>query len=650
MEGVDSTMDAQPMVEQETASPVAAGAGTKPAASKSPNFFAIMAQSYLDNELYKDNSDEDKWNLAVKEFYDAQGTAVDSRKPTEQIKGHFLTGLFSRIKDLPEDPDSDVTDEQKLCRQIKGVLNVDDALLAPPEPVAPAPVPKKRLYFSRDNVLFITMAKCYLSHEVYKSDKWDQAVNAFYEQHAKEWGEQLLARKKNINDVKRPFLSGLEYRIKSLPRDTEPDDPEEVKLCRMIRDMRESARADRISHGQEPAEGGRKRRRGGTGNDQPSRGRPRQVDLNMSPAMLQRYQAVKAERVKEEKAAEAVADAQIALVEAQKRLEEAKQRKLAMAEHVKEVSAEFSRDVINESGPWKDMYLKLVQYKHEHGNCNIIRGQTQEMKDLRKWVLRQRDRYNKKEGQPSKLPWYLAQSLEDLGFVWKYSDGTWEKHYSDLIAYKAENGDCLVPRGYKRNPTLAHWVKRMRHEGNKFKRDPSSVSMTAEQLQKLESIGFVWENLSRSWFERYEELREFKRQHGHTRVPKEYPENPQLVAWCANQRAHYRAFMLGKRSCMNESRIKQLEDAGFQFEQTGPERSKPRRSPPGRVADEKSDSSEDEDDQGEEEHVEVPQMVARAPFAVAAYQNNAFAYREPHDPPYPIAYPHHQQPRYHPHF
>jgi hypothetical protein len=44
--------------------------------------------------------------------------------------------------------------------------------------------------------------------------------------------------------------------------------------------------------------------------------------------------------------------------------------------------------------------------------------------------------------------------------------------------------------------------------------------MTAERIRELESIGFEWEtSAAPSWNERFEQLREFKVQFGHCRVP-----------------------------------------------------------------------------------------------------------------------------------
>lgn len=85
------------------------------------------------------------------------------------------------------------------------------------------------------------------------------------------------------------------------------------------------------------------------------------------------------------------------------------------------------------------------------------------------------------------------------------------QNYKALKEYKEEHGDALVPRGYKPNPALAHWVKRMRHAAKKFRDDPSSVPITAEQIKLLDDIGFCWENpLTKSWNQRWDELLRFK--------------------------------------------------------------------------------------------------------------------------------------------
>ena len=94
--------------------------------------------------------------------------------------------------------------------------------------------------------------------------------------------------------------------------------------------------------------------------------------------------------------------------------------------------------------------------------------------------------------------------------------------------------------------------------------------MTAERIQELENVGFKWgiskTDLRSSWNERFEELREFKVQYGHCRVPKLYSDNPKLGYWVAKQRARYRLYQEGKPSHMTAERIQELENVGFKWD------------------------------------------------------------------------------------
>lgn len=48
---------------------------------------------------------------------------------------------------------------------------------------------------------------------------------------------------------------------------------------------------------------------------------------------------------------------------------------------------------------------------------------------------------------------------------------------------------------------------------------------------------------SAKWLENYKLLQEFKRKHGHCRVPRRYAENSHFGTWVANQRAQYRTYV-----------------------------------------------------------------------------------------------------------
>jgi hypothetical protein len=106
--------------------------------------------------------------------------------------------------------------------------------------------------------------------------------------------------------------------------------------------------------------------------------------------------------------------------------------------------------------------------------------------------------------------------------------------------------DCLVPKRCKEDPKLGTWVDTQRVQRKKMlkqlamQKDEAEGSMTVEKdedaslssgtvaasekkpivgrltderISKLEGLGFVW-SLRDDWQKHYEELREYKKEHG----------------------------------------------------------------------------------------------------------------------------------------
>ena len=233
------------------------------------------------------------------------------------------------------------------------------------------------------------------------------------------------------------------------------------------------------------------------------------ADIDETPVWRKKLAIIAQDADGKAAAAAELQAAQAALKAAQARVAAAQQ-----ACHAAETAASISAaDLLQGvTGPWMTMYRQLEEYHAKHGTCKV-RGEP--YKELRQWTLRQRERYHLPASHKQKLPWYLAQCLDKLHFPWNYRDDPWKQQYQALIAYKQVHGDCLVPRGYKQDPTLAHWVKRMRHEAAKFRKGDAKAKITAEQVQLLNDISFCWDNLSRTWDERFAELQAFQQQHGH---------------------------------------------------------------------------------------------------------------------------------------
>lgn len=58
---------------------------------------------------------------------------------------------------------------------------------------------------------------------------------------------------------------------------------------------------------------------------------------------------------------------------------------------------------------------------------------------------------------------------------WSVGELEWESLYQRLVAFKHTRGHCVVPKTYREDPQLAHWVGRIRAIGNRGSR-PSAVN------------------------------------------------------------------------------------------------------------------------------------------------------------------------------
>lgn len=65
------------------------------------------------------------------------------------------------------------------------------------------------------------------------------------------------------------------------------------------------------------------------------------------------------------------------------------------------------------------------------------------------------------------------------------------------------------------------------------------------------------------WSERFEDLKDFRRIHGHCSVSYKNPPNPGLARWVKRQRYQYKLYKKDQRSAMTEERIHALEGIGF---------------------------------------------------------------------------------------
>lgn len=171
----------------------------------------------------------------------------------------------------------------------------------------------------------------------------------------------------------------------------------------------------------------------------------------------------------------------------------------------------------------------------------------------------------------------------------RLKSGLWDQRFEELAAYW-DGENTVYQSQISNNKSLTNWVK---HQRKCFKRR----SVPPIRLQKLDSIGFKWvgrnsvvlsnkpqedcelvlyaqpnaavppddknDAWTALWDSRFQELLDYKRRFGDTKVPKEWAENKKLAGWVRKQREHYRKQAVGENTAMTESRKRKLIEIGF---------------------------------------------------------------------------------------
>ena len=221
---------------------------------------------------------------------------------------------------------------------------------------------------------------------------------------------------------------------------------------------------------------------------------------------------------------------------------------------------------------WWNRFQELEGYKQEHGDCNVPINYQANLQ-LARWVMNQRAYYHKfideNWKQSPGITKARIEALNKIGFEWRLRERPeWDERYDELMAYKEQHGDTLVPMDLRRDSDnkyreLAMWVLTQRQQYQLYQEGKHSY-LTDERVEQLNDIGFVWDAREASWEESLAELVEFKESHGHTDVPSSWADQV-FFRWVAYQRQEYRKFKEGKPTQITEERIERLESIGFEW-------------------------------------------------------------------------------------
>ncbi|KAL7555179.1 hypothetical protein ACHAWF_018989 [Thalassiosira exigua] len=250
----------------------------------------------------------------------------------------------------------------------------------------------------------------------------------------------------------------------------------------------------------------------------------------------------------------ALREALLALERAKKVVSVCRSRYDAARTRVQATAKAECESLLQEDTPWNDMFQKLKHYKDKNGDCNVRqnfagddgKGSPDLLRRLSVWVAK-----NRKEGK-----------LRGRGGVSTVDTIEESKHTQESKAKEHPKGDGPETADWHRHQTVD--VVNPDEDGNDLPNfehmDPDSILADPYKEIALDSIGFDWDPRNSRWNSVFEELRFYKAEHGNALVPH---SNGGLGAWVKRQQVQYGLWKQGKKSDLNDDRVRLLNSLGF---------------------------------------------------------------------------------------
>ncbi|MFI5219590.1 MAG: Helicase associated domain protein [Bacteroidia bacterium] len=180
---------------------------------------------------------------------------------------------------------------------------------------------------------------------------------------------------------------------------------------------------------------------------------------------------------------------------------------------------------------WEEKYEKLKKHIEVYGTFNLPK----ELK-LGQWMVVQRQHFKKGTLSPGK-----KEKLDVIGFQWNVLDAFWEEQFAALAAFKKEHGHFKIPT--KKMKRLSDWCGHIRDAYKKGKLSP-------ERIQRIESLGFIWDATENYWQTKYAELKDFISKHGWDNLMPRFKQGKDLIVWVRTQRYSYKKEKLPEEKIM----------------------------------------------------------------------------------------------------
>lgn len=200
-----------------------------------------------------------------------------------------------------------------------------------------------------------------------------------------------------------------------------------------------------------------------------------------------------------------------------------------------------------------EWYKIAKEYKNEYGNLLVPQKyKTANNQNLGFWISTQRRYYLN-----NKLSDEQIEMLESIGMIWSIHDKQWDDMYELASQYYKKHGDLNIRNYYKtsKKENLGTWICAQRYFYKLNK-------LSFERIQKLESIGMIWQiHQSSDWNTMYKLAQNYYHKHSNLLVPKNYvaEDGQNLGLWIASKRC---AYTNGELSL---EKIKKLEAIGMNW-------------------------------------------------------------------------------------
>lgn len=267
-----------------------------------------------------------------------------------------------------------------------------------------------------------------------------------------------------------------------------------------------------------------------------------------------------------------------------------KGRKLSDEREAKLVSLGFNFEIID--AKWETRYDELRRYHEKNGSANVV--ERRDTRSLYHWCTRQREAFHQfLEDNSGPMTNEHIAKLEELGFDWKY-----ERTHKRLEAKKAkgagrsEKTKQRLGRPKKKNTvaassTVEESIAAVAEVATEaavaapiVEVDPTEIeSVEAALRDAIQCYGSHVDDANGNkggkpktnanpdrWLSMFHQLIQYKKDHGHCRVPQLEKGYDGLGLWVKVQRDDYRNLVAKKQSPMSEWRLELLQKIGFTFD------------------------------------------------------------------------------------